>query len=372
MISQIILVIAATSSCLVTVATALPDQTCLAQPETTAGHAMLQVRQQRTELESDTIQVANVERKAVGALQQSMGLHACDGTNDIGESASLDESGYLAVKETCCNSDMYIYIKRVIVSMSMDVCEEGGVAGLLWSFTCDAKNFTGSFEKLTEVLEENNKPSKCFFLAQHGACEPWPAADAAECEARGEYDEKYWQKHPCSTTTTVEPTTTATEEPTATTTEAPETTTKAPTTTIKTTTASPTYSYIVDWNGGSSITPEKATNACPKYYEKLTSWSQCQEACSVMMKEGIKNRGPQWNQKGGVQDTMMLPGFQFKHSDELYDEKHPSGCHMYIGSGYPGAYPTGSGAGQAVLWNTHRVGSSNPSYRSICKKSDDA
>merc|ERR1719486_408310 len=117
----------------------------------------------------------------------------CSGTVPIGTSAPLSEDGYLAVAKTCCNREMYDFVRRTISSMSMEVCDEGGLMGLVPWFTCETAGvmkskpdptYTGSFVELQQVLQANQRPTKCFFVAQKGSCEAWPVQDQAECGGR--------------------------------------------------------------------------------------------------------------------------------------------------------------------------------------------
>jgi len=220
------------------------------------GHVLLQMDRSRpNRIESHQANSVGHDRFA--------DWKTCVGTNDIGSTAALDESGYLAVAKTCCNREMYDFMRRTISSLSMEICDEGGLMGLVPWFTCETagvmksrpdQDYTGSYAELEEALQKHRMPAKCFFVAATGSCEPWPATDAAECGSRGVWDPDYWKHHPCPTTvasttaapitaapTTAAPTTAAPTTATPTpTTAAPEPTTTAATTPEPTTTAART------------------------------------------------------------------------------------------------------------------------------------
>eukprot|EP00973_Karenia_brevis_P032303 4452170-Karenia_brevis.AAC.1 len=65
----------------------------------------------------------------------------------VGADATLCEQGYLQVASLCCNYQMEFFIVRVITSMGLKVCHEGGVMGLVPFFTC------GNFQSLRALKE---------------------------------------------------------------------------------------------------------------------------------------------------------------------------------------------------------------------------
>lgn len=62
----------------------------------------------------------------------------CSTTKDgLGNSADLDEYGYLDVALGCCQPQMEMFINRILKQMNLKVCDEGGVKGLAPWFICD-------------------------------------------------------------------------------------------------------------------------------------------------------------------------------------------------------------------------------------------
>lgn len=88
----------------------------------------------------------------------------------IGLSAPINEAGYQAVAATCCPLQMDFFIHRVIASLGLEMCYEGGLQGFLGWFTCD-KGVT-SYANMEQNLLQNVPPAKCAFVAPGGTCPP--------------------------------------------------------------------------------------------------------------------------------------------------------------------------------------------------------
>merc|ERR1719389_65657 len=86
-------------------------------------------------LEMKTMTKQEAEKQE--ARFKAAGWRSCEGAGAIGSSATLDQSGYVLVERTCCNSEMYNFVRRVIDMLDFDVCDEGGVMGLVPWFTCE-------------------------------------------------------------------------------------------------------------------------------------------------------------------------------------------------------------------------------------------
>jgi len=87
-------------------------------------------------------------------------------TNPSGASAPLSEVGYTAVADRCCQAEMVEFLRRQLVNMGYDVCDEGGLYGVAQFHSCSERQ---SFDKLgTDILEDWD--SRCTYLAKTGHC----------------------------------------------------------------------------------------------------------------------------------------------------------------------------------------------------------
>lgn len=87
-------------------------------------------------------------------------------TNPSGASAPLNEVGYTAVADRCCSAEMTAFVSRTIVSMDHEVCDEGGLTGLVKFHSCANRQ---SFDKLgADILKDWGE--RCTYLAQTGHC----------------------------------------------------------------------------------------------------------------------------------------------------------------------------------------------------------
>jgi len=63
----------------------------------------------------------------------------CSTSDDgLGSSASLDQTGYTSIASLCCNFQMEFFIRRVISSMGLKLCQEGGLMRFIPSFSCSS------------------------------------------------------------------------------------------------------------------------------------------------------------------------------------------------------------------------------------------
>merc|ERR1719237_205180 len=58
-------------------------------------------------------------------------------TLGVGTTAELTEEGYAAVAATCCVADMEEFARRVVQSLGREICNEGGLSGLIGYHTCE-------------------------------------------------------------------------------------------------------------------------------------------------------------------------------------------------------------------------------------------
>jgi hypothetical protein len=94
------------------------------------------------------------------------------GINPSGAAASLDQTGYVAVADRCCQSEMIEFIKRQIVNLGLEVCFEPGLRGIVPYHSCE--HGLQSFDKLTADLLRDSE-DRCGWLRDVGQCEEIPA-----------------------------------------------------------------------------------------------------------------------------------------------------------------------------------------------------
>jgi len=102
-------------------------------------------------------------------------------TNPSGAAAPLNEEGYSAVADRCCEAEMKVFIERVIFDNDLQVCAESGLLGFIPWHSCGAVQ--RSFLKLeTELLQAStsdcpwvqNKDDACQTLPGPPACLHFP------------------------------------------------------------------------------------------------------------------------------------------------------------------------------------------------------
>jgi len=87
----------------------------------------------------------------------------------LGSLATLDNEGYQAVAKTCCQLEMEMFVRRVIESLSLDLCDEGGLLSLLPLYaTCGSG--ANDFAALRDHISSAAQPGACSFVAGSGSC----------------------------------------------------------------------------------------------------------------------------------------------------------------------------------------------------------
>jgi hypothetical protein len=110
------------------------------------------------------------------------------GVNPSGAAAPLNEEGYSAVADRCCQAEMEVFITRIIADQGLTLCEEAGLKGFTPWHACEAKS---SFDKLLgDLLSDSTsqcpwvRPASetCAPLPGPPACPEFPdAPPASEC-----------------------------------------------------------------------------------------------------------------------------------------------------------------------------------------------
>jgi len=70
----------------------------------------------------------------------------------IGATAPLNETGYLEVKQTCCNAEMLMFARRIVDNEGLELCSKWGLMGLVPWFTCDQGEKALGFLQSTLLL----------------------------------------------------------------------------------------------------------------------------------------------------------------------------------------------------------------------------
>lgn len=84
---------------------------------------------------------------------------------------TLNDVGYYTIADMCCNYEMEEFIRRVVDSGDLKVCDEGGLQGMVPWHTCEKKQ---SYAALSKEINE----------ASAGKC-PWTAAKSGSCKEKG-------------------------------------------------------------------------------------------------------------------------------------------------------------------------------------------
>jgi hypothetical protein len=91
-----------------------------------------------------------------------------DASRGIGDSAAFDESGYSEVATTCCEIEMEKFMRRLIPTLNLQLCNEYGLLGLLPWFACKNGMKTGTFESLKDNILLGVPPFNCSWVAAVG------------------------------------------------------------------------------------------------------------------------------------------------------------------------------------------------------------
>jgi len=89
--------------------------------------------------------------------------------NPSGAAAPLDEAGYTAVADRCCQAEMQVFIQRKVADLGMEVCDTAGLRGIVPYHSCDKG--PQSFAALESNLLEDSAKT-CTWLANTGSCKP--------------------------------------------------------------------------------------------------------------------------------------------------------------------------------------------------------
>lgn len=122
--------------------------------------------------------------KGHGALLQVQHSHAISpldpnvslmnvslGVNPSGASAPLTQEGYAAVADRCCQAEMEQFIERVTFDEGLEVCNKGGLWGLVPFYTCEKGPST--FDALKKHLLDE-VAERCSGFARQGECSSIP------------------------------------------------------------------------------------------------------------------------------------------------------------------------------------------------------
>jgi len=108
-----------------------------------------------------------MQKKSSTMIVQS-GLKEVICDQSIGRDMPLTEEGFLKVEESCCYEDMKDFVRRTVLSIGLQVCDEGGLSGFSPFFTCQTN--PTSFADLKSALggETGASGNKCPWLAEAG------------------------------------------------------------------------------------------------------------------------------------------------------------------------------------------------------------
>jgi len=99
------------------------------------------------------------------------------GLNPSGAAAPLNEEGYSAVADRCCQAEMQVFIRRHMSDLNLEVCDDAGLLGIVPYHSCEKGPQT--FAKLTADLLADSI-SRCTWLAESvnqtgvDSCKPPP------------------------------------------------------------------------------------------------------------------------------------------------------------------------------------------------------
>merc|ERR1711865_1044891 len=67
--------------------------------------------------------------------------------NPSGAAAPLNEVGYSAVADRCCQAEMMVFIERTAFQLGYESCLHGGLTGMVIYHSCDSESGVQSFAK---------------------------------------------------------------------------------------------------------------------------------------------------------------------------------------------------------------------------------
>jgi len=109
--------------------------------------------------------------KAHSARVVEEGSRVASNLNPSGAAAPLNEDGYAAVADRCCQAEMVEFIRRQVLNLGFEVCNEDGVMGMAPYHSCQKGPQT--FDKLTADLIKDST-QRCRWLDSTGKCAPRP------------------------------------------------------------------------------------------------------------------------------------------------------------------------------------------------------
>jgi len=174
-------------------------------------------------LGSDSSSLENMAPESGQVLLQTQSIKnrandlAIRGWQPTSTSAPLTEDGYQQVFTTCCHREMYAFAERLLGDLGLELCNAGGLAGVVVWYTCERSPDTSrNLTSLTNDLLGGQPPAPCAFAAPVGNCPPMdPSCQLAPEEIEADFVKE------CSTVTTA----TTTSTTVAGTTTTPSTTT---------------------------------------------------------------------------------------------------------------------------------------------------
>jgi len=116
----------------------------------------------------DSMLLQTKQNRTVLAVASSTGF----AINPSGAAATLNEEGYAAVADRCCQGEMIQFIERVVVDQKMEVCNKAGLQGIAPFHSCEKGPQTYA-DLIANLLADSAK--RCRWLAATGTCTATPA-----------------------------------------------------------------------------------------------------------------------------------------------------------------------------------------------------
>jgi len=311
----------------------------------------------------------------------------------LGDSAPMNEDGYLEVASTCCILEMDRFARRVLNELGLEVCNEGGLAGTIGYHTCGASGVQ-SYAKLLEDIQ-GGATGSCAWLGTPGYC---PDFDFTNCPS---YPDNFHRRRICSGSgvthyaaadqaTTNAPATTTMQASTL----APAYTTVAPTTTVvpyttaahttvaPTTTAASTVAAttMAAYNTAAPTTEAITTTAAPT--TAASTVSATTTAAPTTAATTVAATSPTIATSTGAcvamppgQNTCTPPNLPVstalecevcENTDQqvvpINEAKDPKGCFQFLGT----VQVDGGSITNPFIFNSHPTGGSQPFLTLYC------
>jgi hypothetical protein len=126
-----------------------------------------------TSLEKDSTAPSLLQAKKANVSKTSIAdtVNASAVINPSGAAAPLNQDGYGAVADRCCQAEMREFIRRQSVNLGLEICESAGLLGITPYHSCGLGPRT--FDVLTaDLLADSAK--RCTWIATAGNCKPPP------------------------------------------------------------------------------------------------------------------------------------------------------------------------------------------------------